>query len=103
MRRDPAAGLLQTERELVAERAAALARIAGTLEELLQRLDGVRAEIAKARLSPGQRAALGDEYRALREKARLYHWYLRVQREAIGFFRHDGLDERYPIPGQLEG
>lgn len=103
MGRDPAAGLARTERELAAERAAALARIAGTLEDMLRRLESLRGEIESAGAGAVERARLRVAYRDLRERARLYHWYLRVQREAVGFFRHDGLYERYPIPGPLEG
>ena len=28
--------------------------------------------------------ALADKYRALRSEARLYRWYLEIQREAVG-------------------
>jgi hypothetical protein len=101
VKRDAAAGLAQTERELAAERAAALARIAGTLEDLLLRLDALRVTLEAGAVRPARRDALREEYGRLREQARLYRWYLRVQREAVGFFRHDGLDERYPIPDSL--
>jgi hypothetical protein len=36
--------------------------------------------------------------RELRARALKYRWYLEVQREALGFLRHDGLDEFYKVP-----
>jgi hypothetical protein len=90
----------RVERELQQERAAALARIAGRLGELVARLAEVRARWAEV---PGEdRPALLASYHRVREEARLYRWYLEVQREALGLRRHDGLDELYPIPDRLE-
>lgn len=90
----------QIEQELQQERAAALARIAGRLGELVARLAEVRAEWDG--LLPGDRPAWLASYRRLREEARLYRWYLEVQREAVGLRRHDDLDAHYPIPESLE-
>jgi len=93
-----AEGFGRLEKELQAERAAALVRIAGTLED---------AVLALARLvppPPGDRRAAAL-YRArhheLRERALRYRWYLQVQRESVGITRHEGLDELYPIPPAL--
>lgn len=91
----------RVEKELVAERAAALARIAGRLGELVARLAETRAVLAS--LAGEERRARLGEYQVLRAEARLYRWYLEVQREALGLRRHDGLDEFYPIPAPLEG
>jgi len=93
-----AEGFSRLEKELVAERASALARIAATLEDLLQAL---------ARLEPPPAhdpAAVAEHRRhhaALREKALRYRWYLEVQRESVGITRHEGLDALYPIPPLL--
>ena len=90
----------RVERELQSERAAALARIAGRLGELVARLAEMRADPPKP---PGAtRTAEVAAYRAVRAEARLYRWYLEVQREALGLRRHDGLDEHYPIPDDIE-
>ena len=94
-----AESLARTETELRAEKAAALARIAGTLEGLLAEL-GRRRE-SFGRLSSEQRAAATEAYDALREQARLYRWYLVVQREALGLCRHDDVDRHYPLPEPL--
>jgi hypothetical protein len=90
----------RVERELQAERAAALARIAGRLGELVARLAEMRTGLP-SQPGPGRKEQL-EAYRAVRQEARLYRWYLEVQREALGLRRHDGLDEHYPIPGEIE-
>jgi hypothetical protein len=90
------------ERELLEERAAALARIAGRLGSLVARLAEARAEWA-SRPSGARPLDAPESYRRLREEARLYRWYLEVQREALGFRGPHGLDEHYPIPESLEG
>ena len=81
---------------LYEDRAATLGRIGGTLQSLLDALSAVRAQL------PGmpeadRRAALA-RYAALFEKAKLWRWYLEVQREAIGLTRHDLVEELYPLP-----
>jgi hypothetical protein len=92
--------LARVERELQSERAGALARIAGRLGELVARLARLRSELPAEAGAP--RAAQVEAYRAVRAEARLYRWYLEVQREALGLRRHDGLDEHYPIPDEIE-
>jgi hypothetical protein len=93
---DPREALARTESEIRAEKAAALARIAGTLEGLLAELQRRREDLA--RLAGDVRARAVEEYAALRDQARLYRWYLVVQREALGLFRHDDVDRHYPLP-----
>jgi hypothetical protein len=95
----PAEGLARTEAELRAEKAAALARIAGTLEGLLAELQRRGTEFG--RLGSEERDRAAEAYDALREQARLYRWYLVVQREALGLFRHDDVDRHYPLPEPL--
>jgi hypothetical protein len=89
----------RVEEEILRERAAALKRIAGTLEELLSELAALRAP--RARLPGPERAAQASAYRGLRERAQLYRWYLEVQREALGLRGHDVLDEIYPRPAPM--
>lgn len=92
-----AEALARTETELKAEKAAVLARIAGTLEGVLTELRRRRDELD--RLSGDERPRAAEAYAKLREQARLYRWYLVVQREALGLFRHDEVDRHYPLPG----
>jgi hypothetical protein len=89
----------RVEEELFRERAAALKRIAETLEELLAGLSALR--VVLDRLSGSERAPQASAYRALRERAQLYRWYLEVQREALGLRGHDVLDEIYPRPAPI--
>jgi len=94
-----AEGLARTEAELRAEKAAALARIAGNLEGILGELQRRREEFG--RLPTEDRARAAEAYDTLREQARLYRWYLVVQREALGLFRHEDVDRHYPPPAPL--
>jgi hypothetical protein len=96
-----AESLARTENELRAEKAAALARIAGTLEGLLAELQ--RRRDALPGLPADERPRAADAYHALREQARLYRWYLVVQRESLGLFGHDDVDRHYPLPESLSG
>jgi len=89
----------RVEEELFRERAAALKRIAETLEELLAGLGALRALLSG--LSGPERAPQARAYRALREQALLYRWYLEVQREALGLRGHEMLDEIYPRPSPI--
>lgn len=84
------------QRELVDEKAAALARIGRGLQDALEELERVRGELERA--DPMTRARLVDGYRALWRRAARYRWYLEVQREAVGLRTHDRLDDAYPFP-----
>jgi hypothetical protein len=94
-----AEGLAHTENELRAEKAAALARIAGTLESLLAELRRRREVLAPLRGDERRRAV--EAWGALRDQAKLHRWYLVVQREALGLFRHDEVERHYPLPDPL--
>ena len=87
------------ERELTAERAAALRRICETLESLIEQLNALQARIGQPHWAD-DRPELA-QYRALRRTAVQYRWYLEVQREALGLHPTHGLDEFYRIPSPL--
>jgi hypothetical protein len=80
------------EAEIQREKLATYVRISRTLEALI-----LRCHALFGAASEGDRGTVA-EYSATRERAIEYLWYLRVQREALGFRRHQGLDEHYPIP-----
>jgi hypothetical protein len=80
--------LRRVEIEIAEEKTAALARIAGRLQELIDQAQALRPAAAPA-------------YETVRQQARLYRWYLEVQREACGLSHHDDLDRRYPLPPPL--
>jgi erythromycin esterase-like protein len=86
--------------ELSEERAAALLRISRTLESAIEQLRLARERIP--RLGGADRAREVAAYRALREHAIRYRWYLEVQREALGMRHHHMLDEFYRIPAAIE-
>jgi hypothetical protein len=88
------------ERELNAERAAALLRISRTLESLIAQLHASRERMPHLRGDERRRAERA--YAALRQEALRYRWYLEVQREALGLRHHHRLDEFYQVPGPLE-
>ena len=92
-------GLARLEAEMRAEKAAALGRIAGVLEGILAELRRRREDFG--RLPRDERPRAAEAYEALRERARLYRWYLIVQREALGLFRHEDVDRHYPRPDPL--
>jgi len=94
-----AKALGKVEQEIQQERAAALGRIARTLESLLGRLDTLETRAASA--TGDLRAAVVAEHAEVRARARTYRWYLEVQREAVGLRRHDLLDQLYPVPPPL--
>jgi hypothetical protein len=90
----------RVERELLEERAAALARIAGRLGELVGQLEDLRSRFPA--VPEADRSGTLATFRLLRDEAKLYRWYLEVQREAVGLRRHDRLDELYRIPDAPE-
>lgn len=99
--RRQAESFARTRDEINAEKAAALARIAGTLQGCITRLHDLRdraGHLDGKALADAQRA-----YGRTREKAKLYLWYLRIQREVLGFTDNRHLEEVYPIPGRLSG
>lgn len=94
-----AESLARTEREIRGEMAANLGRIARTLEWQIERLERMRVEIEQA--EAGERARRVATYSAVRREARLYRWYLEVQRESLGLVDHRELERVYPIPGPM--
>ena len=76
-------------RELNEERVAALTRISRTLESLVEQLQ----TLAQDSTNRGT-----EQYERLRARAKLYRWFLEVQREALGLRDHRLLDRFYRIP-----
>ncbi len=101
------------EAEILQERAEALGRSGERLEEAIRRLSELRntiealggnledATLEREVLIEGIRY-LTHEYNALREKAVVYHRYLIIQREAVGFYDHRDVDRLYRIPDPIE-
>ena len=83
------------------EKAEALGRIGGRLDESLRRLRILDERMGiLEREGKGAREvnALIREFNQVRERARQYLHYLIIQREAIGFCRHTNVTRMYQIP-----
>jgi hypothetical protein len=87
------------ETEILQEKAETLLRISRTLSSHLEELARIGRDLSGS--SGEARCQAVARYNRCREDARLWFWYLRVQREAVGFRRNDGLEEYYPIPGPV--
>ena len=98
-RRETAERYGRLELELQEERAAALRRISGTLESLINQLTELRTQIGTVHWS--DRSPKLAQYRELRRRAVKYRWYLEVQREALGLHPTHRLNEFYPIPDPI--
>lgn len=92
-------GALAIEVEMMRERASSLRRVSGKLETLIDRLQAIRSALPAAR--PQERTGLQAEYARLRAEAETQRWYMIVQREAMGLFHHEDVDQLYAIPGPL--
>ncbi len=90
---------LAFDAEINKERAAGVGRTARVLEGHLARCRELKDEFATA--SAVRRAGITREYAEAVAEARKWHWYLCVQREAIGVFNHDEIEKHYPLPGAL--
>jgi len=86
-----------TEEELRSEMAIALGRIGATLEKMIGELHALKQD-----LSLGNDASKADKFRGLQQQAKLYYWYLIVQRESIGLRSHADVATHYAIPDLQE-
>jgi hypothetical protein len=84
----------RTELELRSEMAASLGRIGRTLEHLIRQMHEIR---ESNEIGEDQR----HNYLELLQQAKLYYWYLIVQREAIGIRNHESLIREYRIPDKI--
>jgi hypothetical protein len=90
---------LPIEKELVAEKAAALGRAGEILAASLAALR--QAEAALAAAPPEQLAALRLRRREMRDLAAERLWYVLVQREAVGIFQHEGMLREQRVPPEV--
>ena len=85
--------------EILRERAAVLARIAGVLEGLLAELEWLRESFATAAVE--ERGELARAHATVRSMAQRYRWFLVVQREANGLHDQGEVERLYPLPPPL--
>jgi hypothetical protein len=93
--------LLPVERELRAEKAAALAIAAEKLERALAELAEAQRAFEAAGEHSAQRQKLAEKHRDLRAHAAERLWFLLVQREAMGLTQHDNVLAFYRVPPAL--
>jgi hypothetical protein len=79
------------ERELVGERALALGRVAAGMEKALEDLRQFDAE------GPGDPAAREELVAIAAERV----WFYVVQRESLGWYRHEDALRFYGVPAEL--
>ena len=106
-------GLARVQAEIEKEKSEALGRAGERLEGAIRALRLLGQEVGAleaGHATPADPVEPGEaverrraEYAALRRQARLYHHYLIVQREALGFRKHGDVDRLYPVPGPLAG
>ncbi len=90
--------LASVQREIVEEVAYTMGRSARRLEEALGRLDELgQALDALCEGSPGREQALLEYEEQRRYTIERIH-FLKIQREALGFLKHDEVDRHYPVP-----
>ena len=95
-------GLRRVEKEIVAEKAAALGRAGERLEQALAEVAELDARLAAAS-DPHARARLGPAYEQARARAASERLGLLIQREAIGLRHHRIVDQQLPEPPPLTG
>lgn len=103
--------LARVQGEIEREKAEALGRAGARLEWAIGTLQLIRDEVEALEtgratpadaLGPREAAARRRaEYDAMHRTAQQYHYYLIVQREAMGFRKHGDVDRLYPMPGPL--
>jgi hypothetical protein len=86
----------KTEEEIREEMASALGRIGKKLEVLITELNKLKERAILC--NDDELANVLEEYKKIRTEARLYYWYLIIQRESIGLTNHDLVRTLYRIP-----
>lgn len=87
----------RTEREIVAEKAAALGRAGERLEAALAETTTLGARLDAAG-DPVEHARLLADYERARERAVAARLALIIQREAVGLRHHRDVDRQFPEP-----
>ena len=91
--------VLPVEKELLAEKAAALGRAGERLAAALTALHKADATLTQA--GAEELPALRARRRELRDIAAERLWFVLVQREAVGIFHHEGLLREQRVPPEV--
>jgi hypothetical protein len=96
----PVGGTLAVEVALRAEAASSIKALGHRLDRQLSELRQLREQVLA--LSPGPtRDKKLAEYEEKRRDAEYRQWTLIVQREALGLFNHEDVEEIYRVPPKL--
>jgi hypothetical protein len=87
----------RVEEEIRREKAAALGRAGGRLEDALAHAKAIARRFEAAR-NPSERERLARDYEAARVRVERARLALVVQREAIGLRHHAVIDQAFPEP-----
>jgi len=85
------------EQELLGERAAALGRVARRMEQALGELRAFDQERAAAGPADGDRVTRAELLAAAAE----WVWFYIIQRESLGWYRHEEVVRMYDIPSEV--
>ena len=92
--------LRRLDKDIAAEKAAALGRAGERLEHALAEV-ATLAEMVRATSDPLSRARVVAEYTAARGRAQRARAALLIQREALGLRHHGVVDQHFPEPPRL--
>lgn len=90
-------GLQRIEREIAAEKAAALGRAGERLEQALAEAAAIAARLERT-ADQTQRQRLAQDYERARGRAASARLMLIIQREALGLRHHRLVDQEFPEP-----
>ena len=97
----PIGGALAIEVALKAEAANSLKALGHRLDRQLTELKQLGEQVRAMAPSPARDKRLA-EYEEKRRDAEYRKWTLIVQREAMGLFNHDDVEEIYRVPPKLD-
>jgi hypothetical protein len=91
-------GLREVQREIAEEIAHSLGRAGAKIERSLRVLHGLLTKAAASGLTAEESRQVEDAFYRERRQTELHLRDLLIQREALGFLRHDDVKQRYPLP-----
>lgn len=91
-------GLREVQREIAEEIAYSLGKAGAKIERSLRVLHGLQDKAATSGLNADEARELEDAFYKERRQAEMFLRDLLIQREALGFLRHDDVKQRYPLP-----
>lgn len=96
----PVGGSLAIEVQLRAEAVSSVRALGQRIERQLTELQQLGQQVRAMAPSPARDKKLA-EYNEKRREAEYRKWTLIVQREAMGLFNHDDVEEIYRVPPRL--